>query len=141
LRIASITTWEEDQELFTNGQYGLTTLLQGSGEYEIRPDEDNDKKLQDSGETLRPIRIRITPLFGRALEVAPPGSSQRLIATFCSAVTMVHEIGHAICHSNFDLIEPYDDHNPEYWVGDDTLQEYGVAMIGWLFGGRSVFKN
>lgn len=71
------------------------------------------------------------------------GSKERLLATFLCAQTLVHEIGHAVVSANIRNNKelPTEPANPELWIENDVQQEYGVSMIGWLFGGKFMIQT
>jgi hypothetical protein len=70
-----------------------------------------------------------------ALRQFPPDSEAYLRATFLAAITMTHEIGHAVFHQDFRSLDYDPVQGYEPWVGQDCWAELGLSYIGWIFAG------
>ncbi|KAH8592961.1 hypothetical protein B0O99DRAFT_689174 [Bisporella sp. PMI_857] len=93
----------------------------------------SDQKHHENGLKRRPLVLGLAGEYATALRNSPTGSEIHTRATFMAAISLVHEIGHAIVHQDFrsahapDLREPY--------VEKDCTAELGSSLISWIFGG------
>lgn len=135
--IAANTAWLESVTLARNGHWGLTNPgTPGKGKHDNAPNIKWDEEAIAEGKKTRPLVIKISTDFVDTLVDAEKDSARYLKAVLCSALTMVHEIGHAILYANFEN-KSRDMGCIEGWVGDDFQVDLGVSAMGWLFGGWS----
>ncbi len=138
--IANTIFWQVNYEMYrTLSWIGITrTVYDGPRPWgEIAPEEtmSNDDDLKTRGFTRRPLTIGIMGEYVIALRQFPPDSEAHLRATFLAAITMIHEIGHAVFHQDFRSLDYDPNYGYEPWVGNDRLAELGLSYIGWIFGG------
>lgn len=94
---------------------------------------DSDLRLKFQGQEHRSLTIGIMNEFFTVLRDTDPRSEQHLRATFMAAVTMVHEVGHIVFHTDFRSLSG----NPhkEPYVEDSCEAELGHSFVNWIFSG------
>ena len=92
-----------------------------------------DEVSQERGLKRRPLIIGIMGEYVTALKSSKVNSEQHLRATFMAAITITHEVGHAIFHNDFRALNPPFLQEP--WVGEECSAELGYSFISWIFGG------
>lgn len=116
------------------GHLGVTRLAHTDEPWEILDFDtvlNSDMMLRFKGKKRRPLIIGIMKEFVTAMNGSGPRSEQRLRATFMAAITMVHEVGHAIFHNDFRSLNPI----KEPYVGDSCEAELGFSFVSWIFSG------
>jgi len=119
------------------GWIGITRLVDNDeNEWDLVPPEDiraADVESKDLGKKSRPLIIGIMAEYVKTIKESPEDSEQHIRAVFMAAVTMAHEIGHAILHSDFRSYNPPNLQEP--YVEKDRSAELGASFISWIFGG------
>ena len=138
--ISESVSWQVNYEIYrTLSWQGITrTVFDAPRPWaEITPEETkkSDDLLKLQGCSRRKLTIGIMGEYVIALRQLTLGSEAYLRTVFLAAVTMTHEIGHAIFQQDFRSL----DHDPtqgyEPWVGNDCWAELGLSYIGWIFSG------
>ncbi|KAK6580485.1 hypothetical protein PZA11_006721 [Diplocarpon coronariae] len=146
--IARVTQWQLNATMAEGkGWVGVTRLV-ADDEYGPRPwldllvkdVEASDQELRNQGFARRFLIIGIMKEYADALERFPQESQEYLRATFLAAVTMAHEIAHAVWHqdyrsmeSEFAAFEPYYENH--------CVSELGLSFIAYIFGGYCPFTT
>lgn len=138
--VAGHVEWVVNYEMYrTLGWIGITRAVHDAprpwGELAAKEILDKDEELKNRGLRRRLLTIGIMGEYVLALRQLPSNSEAHLRATFLAAITMTHEIGHAVFHQDYRSIDLAGDHGYEPWVGNDCWAELGLSYIGWIFGG------
>jgi len=141
--ISECVSWQVNDEMYrTLSWQGITrTVFDAPRPWaEITPEETkrSDDRVKNQGHTRRKLTIGIMGEYVGALKhfaQLAPGSEAHVRTVFLAAITMTHEIGHAVFQQDFRSL----DHDPtqgyEPWVGNDCWAELGPTYIGWIFNG------
>lgn len=133
--LARDLTWHASDEIYPKwGYLGVTRLVDTEEPWEEIELDDvmaSDKALKSKGKQRRPLFIGIMKEYVTALEKSDLDSESNIRATFMAAITMAHEIGHAIFQNDFRAFNT----NREPYVGDDCEAEIGFSFIAWIFSG------
>jgi hypothetical protein len=137
--ISKCVTWCLNEYMYAGrGWNGITRLVdEGDTHFRIiesREIEQSDMNAANAGDLRRPLVIAIMDLYLVPMRTNPNDSEIRLKAEFMAAVTMVHEIGHAIFHQDFRSFNP-ENALAEPFVGSDCVNELGKSFIAYIFGG------
>ena len=84
---------------------------------------------EELGLPFQQLTIAFASQMVDAIIASEPNTEQHMNAIFQAAITITHEIGHAIYYCHKDR-KPY-----PIWVGDDILWETGHSLVAWLFDG------
>lgn len=104
--IAKVVKWQLNDTMAKDKQWLGITRLVTEDKWGPRPWTDlnvdavdsSDQELVDQGLFRRPLIIGIMKEYVDALKSLPNDSEARLRATFLAAITMAHEIAHAVWH-------------------------------------------
>ncbi|ESZ99133.1 hypothetical protein SBOR_0543 [Sclerotinia borealis F-4128] len=141
--IAKCIKWRLNERMHANYHWNGITRLADHGEADFVPLEENDIREADleaaqAGRVRRPLVIAIMDLLLVPMRTHPTDSEIRLKAQFMAAITMVHEIGHAIFHQDYRSFNPgkYGEYGGEEpYVGEDVDRELGRSFVSWIFNG------
>ncbi|KAE9363440.1 hypothetical protein N431DRAFT_389312 [Stipitochalara longipes BDJ] len=139
-RICESVSWQVNYEMYrTLSWQGITrTVFDAPRPWaEITPEETkrSDARLKHQGHARRKLTIGIMGEYVMALRQSAPGSEAHVRAVFLAAITMTHEIGHAVFQQHFRSLDRDPTQGYEPWVGKDCWAELGLAYIGWIFSG------
>lgn len=137
--IAKCIKWRLNERMHANYRWNGITRLADLGGADFHPltDEDireSDLEAAQAGQMRRPLIIAIMDLLMVPMRTHPLDSEIRLKAQFMAAITMVHEIGHAIYHQDYRSFNP-GGFGEEPHVGKDASRELGRSFICWIFKG------
>ncbi|QSZ33590.1 hypothetical protein DSL72_005158 [Monilinia vaccinii-corymbosi] len=137
--IAKCIKWRLNERMHANYHWNGITRLVDHGTADFHPIEDHDiieadLEAAQAGQVRRPLIIAIMDLFLVPMRTHPVDSEIRLKAQFMAAVTMVHEIGHAIFHQDYRSFNP-GTFGEEPFVGKDSDRELGKSLVCWIFKG------
>ncbi len=104
--IAKIVKWQLNPTIAKDKKWLGITRLVTEDKWGPRPWTDldvdavhsSDQELYDMGAARRPLIVGIMKEYVDALKTLPDDSEARLRATFLAAITMTHEIAHAVWH-------------------------------------------
>lgn len=138
--ISEIVSWQVNYEMYrTLSWQGITRTVFDAPrpwtEITLEETKKSDDRLKKLGYTRRRLTIGIMGEYVMALRQFPPDSEAYLRATFLAAITMTHEIGHAVFHQDFRSLDYDPTQGYEPWVGQDCWAELGLSYIGWIFSG------
>ncbi|KAM3076925.1 hypothetical protein ACMFMF_004841 [Clarireedia jacksonii] len=138
--IAKCVKWHLNEHMYAErGWSGITRLVdEGDTRFRIvesKKIEQSDMSAAKAGKMRRPLVIAIMDLYLVPMRTNSNNSEVRLKAQFMAAVTMVHEIGHAIFHQDFRSFNP-ENALAEPFVGSDCVNELGKSFIAYIFSGH-----
>ena len=136
--ISESVSWQVNYEIYrTLSWQGITRTVFDAprpwSEISLEETKKSDDRLKKLGYTRRRLTIGIMGEYVIALRQFPPDSEAYLRATFLAAITMTHEIGHAVFHQDFRSLDYDPVQGYEPWVGQDCWAELGLSYIGWIF--------
>lgn len=145
--VSNYVRWQVNYEMYrdlspdVNGNplewIGITRLVDTERPWEPTSYEDildADDESRSRGLRRRPLVIGIMGEYVTALKNFKEGSEAHLRATFMAAITITHEVGHAIFHQDFRALNPPFLQEP--WVGAECSAELGFSFISWIFNGH-----
>lgn len=135
--ISNVLTWQINDEMFDlHGWLGITRQVAKTRHpwNALTADaiDASDQKLKANNKTRRQLVIGITGEYIKALRKYPPEHEAYLRAAYFAAVTMAHEIAHAVWHQDFRSTD-YKASGSEPFVGNDAEDELGFSFISWIF--------
>jgi hypothetical protein len=138
--VAGNVEWAVNYQMYrTLGWMGITRTVHDAPlpwrELAAEEIRDKDEELKNRGLRRRLLTIGIMGEYVLALRQFSPKSEAHLRATFFAAITMAHEIGHAVFHQDYRSIDLAAEYGNEPWVGNDCWAELGLSYIGWIFSG------
>jgi len=142
--IAECVTWQLNYEMQASlGRLGITRMVDKPLPWsEIAPQEiiENDEVLQKQGLTRRLVIIGIMGEYLEGLRQWSPRTEPHIRARFLAAITMAHEVVHAVFHQEFRSLdyEPISGYEP--YVGDNSWAELGFSFIAWILSGFNPTK-
>ncbi|KAH8659114.1 hypothetical protein BGZ60DRAFT_414574 [Tricladium varicosporioides] len=128
--------WEIDYDMYeTRGMWGInlkTSQHKPWVQENYSMIAESDKALKMQGATCRHLTIGVAGQYIDTIRNTAQNSEVHLRAVWHAAVTLAHEVGHAIFGQDFrwnsvDGAEP--------WVGDMCWAELGFAMMDFVFSG------
>jgi hypothetical protein len=144
--IADSVRWQTNYEMYRDKTFdargqplewmGITRLVDSELPWEPTSYDDileADEDSQDKCLQRRPLIIGIMGEYVNVLKTSQVGSEEHLRATFMAAITITHEVGHAIFHQDFRALNPPFLQEP--WVGEECSAELGFSFISWIFNG------
>jgi len=144
-QVARLVRWQLNYDMYAHVGFGakrpmewigITRLVDTPRPWSEVSDEEiraSDEEYRKNGLNHRPLIIGIMGEYVKVLLGSAKGSEQRLRATFMAAITMTHEIGHAMFNYDFRSFNPPEHREP--YVGDGCVAELGFSFICWIFGG------
>lgn len=137
--IAKCIKWRLDERMHAIYHWNGITRLVDRGEADFHHIEEHDIVESDleaaqAGQGRRPLVIAIMDLLLVPMRTHSINSEIRLKAQFMAAITMVHEIGHAIFHQDYRSFNPGTS-GEEPFVGNDSDCELGRSLVCWIFKG------
>ncbi|PBP24461.1 hypothetical protein BUE80_DR004714 [Diplocarpon rosae] len=146
--IARVIKWQLNHTIAEHQRWVGVTRLVTDDEYGPRPWVDllvkdveaSDQELKNQGFARRFLIIGIMKEYVDALKRFPQDSQEYLRATFLAAVTMTHEIAHAVWHQDYRSMEnEYAGFEPYY--DNHCVSELGLSFIAYIFGGYCPFTT
>lgn len=142
--LASSIRWQTNYEMWSTSTgedetmdwMGVTRLVDKPRPWGIiSPEQIAEADTQSMKDELdyRPLVIGIMGEYVNAIRNSPRTSEQHSRAVFMAAITMVHEVGHAVFHQDFRSYNPPTLEEP--YVGKGCSRELGIAFITWIFDG------
>lgn len=136
--IAKCVKWRLNERMHAKFNWNGITRIVDHGEQDFKELDENDIRESDAqcaqaGQVRRPLVIAIMDLLLVPMRTHPITSEIRLKAQFMAAVTMVHEIGHAIFLQDYRSFNPPSGYEP--YVGQYVDSELGRSFIAWIFNG------
>lgn len=135
--LAKDLTWHANDVMYPKWKYlGATRLAASDDPWEaedIGTILESDMALESKGKLRRPLTMGIMKEYVTAIKSSDPTSERHIRAIFMAAITMAHEVGHAIFHNDF---RSYNGRREPY-IGDDCEAEVGFSFIYWIFNGFS----
>jgi hypothetical protein len=133
--VAKDLTWHANDVLYPKWKYLGTTRLAASDHPWENEDTGtilaSDMQLESEGKLRRPLTMGIMKEYVTAIKTSDPTSERNIRATFMAAITMAHEVGHAIFHNDLRSFSS----QREPYIGDDCEAEVGFSFIAWIFSG------
>ncbi|PBP15537.1 hypothetical protein BUE80_DR013723 [Diplocarpon rosae] len=146
--IAQVIKWQLNHTIAEHQRWVGVTRLVTDDEYGPRPWVDllvkdveaSDQELKSQGFARRFLIIGIMKEYVDALKKFPQDSQEYLRATFLAAVTMTHEIAHAVWHQDYRSMEnDYAGFEPYY--DNHCVSELGLSFVAYIFGGYCPFTT
>lgn len=144
-KIAGSVRWQINYQMWRQSRFdhvdmpfqwmGITRLVDTPRPWEVTTYEDivaADIASHDKGLDRRPLIVGIMGEYVKTLRRVYPGSEEHHRATFMAAITMTHEIGHVVYHSDFRALNPNLLREP--YVGNDCSSELGFSFTCSIFG-------
>lgn len=133
--LARDLTWYANDVMYPKwGQLGVTRLADSEEPWDHLDFDEvlvSDERLKSQKKQRRPLFIGIMKEYVTAIEKSELDSESNIRATFMFAITMVHEIGHAIFHNDLRAFN----RTREPYIGDGCEAEIGFSFIAWIFSG------
>ncbi|KAI9645638.1 hypothetical protein NHQ30_006380 [Ciborinia camelliae] len=140
--MAKSIKWRLNERMHAEYRWnGITRLVDDKGadfhvldQNEVR---ESDLQAGQAGQVRRPLVIALMDLFLVPMRTQPVDSEIRLKAQFMAAITMVHELGHAIFHQDYRSFNTggQGEFGEEPYIGNDADRELGRSFICWIFNG------
>ncbi|TGO55726.1 hypothetical protein BOTNAR_0239g00100 [Botryotinia narcissicola] len=136
--IARCIKWRLNDRMHATRNWNGITRIVDYGEADFHELDENEIKESDlqaaqAGRVRRPLVIAIMDLLLVPMRTHPAGSEIRLKAQFMAAITMIHEIGHAIFLQDYRSFNPPSGDEP--YVEKDVDSELGRSFVSWIFNG------
>ncbi|KAK2629795.1 hypothetical protein QTJ16_000615 [Diplocarpon rosae] len=166
--IAQVIKWQLNHTIAEHQRWVGVTRLVTDDEYGPRPWVDllvkdveaSDQELKSQGFARRFLIIGIMKEYVDALKKFPQDSQEYLRATFLAAVTMTHEIAHAVWHVRLvptpgiapcraELTSTQQDYRSmendyagfEPYYDNHCVSELGLSFVAYIFGGYCPFTT
>ncbi|KAM0149992.1 hypothetical protein ACHAQE_009142 [Botrytis cinerea] len=136
--IARCIKWRLNDRMHATRNWNGITRIVDYGEADFHELDENEIRESDlqaaqAGRVRRPLVIAIMDLLLVPMRTHPIDSEIRLKAQFMAAVTMTHEIGHAIFLQDYRSFNPPSGNEP--YVEKDVDSELGRSFVSWIFNG------
>ncbi|TGO13804.1 hypothetical protein BTUL_0063g00360 [Botrytis tulipae] len=136
--IARCIKWRLNDRMHATRNWNGITRIVDYGEADFHELDENEIRESDlqaaqAGRVRRPLVIAIMDLLLVPMRTHPADSEIRLKAQFMAAITMIHEIGHAIFLQDYRSFNPPSGDEP--YVEKDVDSELGRSFVSWIFNG------
>ncbi|KAJ8071787.1 hypothetical protein OCU04_002101 [Sclerotinia nivalis] len=136
--ISRCIKWRLNERMHADKSWNGITRIVDHGEVDFHELDENEIRESDlqaaqAGQVRRPLVIAIMDLLLVPMRTHPLDSEIRLKAQFMAAITMTHEIGHAVFLQDYRSFNPPTGDEP--YVSRDVDSELGRSFISWIFSG------
>ncbi|CAD6449424.1 d39c029e-460b-4271-a5a4-25a933d010b4 [Sclerotinia trifoliorum] len=136
--ISRCIKWRLNERMHADKGWNGITRIVDHGEADFHELDENeiaesDLQAGQAGQVRRPLVIAIMDLLLVPMRTHPRDSEIRLKAQFMAAITMTHEIGHAVFLQDYRSFNPPTGDEP--YVDRNVDSELGRSFISWIFKG------